>query len=415
MVTSRLLNNADTELSEIYFRKAKILSDNARMAQVNNPRKLPTMVAAGIAPVVTANDTVNPNAAGQGKTYLAAPAIFTVSGTPVLASGQYRIKDAIIGATGGNIGLNNGAQASTSRISVEVTGTTVTWRLGPSVAKYRFLVNNQYVDLVGINTTQTAVGPDQYITLDFTAVGGYATRIVAVETQKTCSFQGVYTEANGLIRAVAKPKNWLRAVKLGDSYVDGAAQTTAYGDLYGVQCADWLGINQISMSGSGGTRWGSNTGAVYSFGNRIANGDLALGGFTPDIIFLMGSVNDYVQVAADITNNVAAGVVNARSQYPGALIFVAGTYDAGSGSTAQNTASENAVFAGVAASGVTRGIATVPITTDPNGAWVTAANRPTLFTLGADPQLTHWNDVGNGIAGTWEARAYLNALGSMLF
>lgn len=389
--------------------KIERLSACARAARGRNPRDLPTMAAQSIAPTITANGTTNPLTTTVLKSINSSPTTFQLAGTPVLASGVVKLKQARGTPTGG-LDSAGGAQ-NAGRISVVADCTKFVWRVIPSAHAYRFLVDGQYVDKTGTLTVASSGTTLEFIQLDFTSVGGKKPRTVSIEVSQ--ADQGVataYADAAGRLYAPAGSADSLLLVNVHDSFGVGNAQMSNYNEAYPLIMADLLGVDTVFSDSVGGTRWAGDVGSSYAIGTRILNGDLVLGGRSPDIIVLNGSVNDAGQSTAAITANVAAATAYARQQNPQALIFAFGVYDVtGVGNTAQHTASENAFFAGIDASGVTSGIVKIPITTDANGAWLNSGNRADV--IGADN--IHMTDAGNLTAARWQTTAVLNALGSL--
>ncbi|SOC83133.1 hypothetical protein SAMN05421890_1578 [Ensifer adhaerens] len=408
-MTYPVMTAADVAAAEPLYRKAQLLASAAARAKRNNAFTRGVMSSP---PTVTANGTTNPLSASVNKSVLSNASVFTTAGSFYFSGGVYRLKTAKIGATGGNLGLNDGSQCSAGRISVMIDSTKVAFRVMPTTAKYRFLVNGQYVDMAGTQTAATTGNTHEYILLDFTSAGGKATREIAIEMQSACGLVGVYADAAGRIYPLPKSSAFLRGVAVGDSYIGGNTQMSALGNLYCLQMADHLGIDLMMASGSGGTKWAADNAGALSFGNRIAAGDIGLIGAAPDYVFLMASINDSASLGSAITANSAAAIQFIRNTYPNALIFCFGCYDPTGGSNATPyQASENAFFAGVDASGVTKGIAKIPITTDADGSWITSGNKADI--IGADN--THMGDAGNATAGLWQANAVVRALASMTF
>lgn len=334
------------EFSSTMENKLIRLRRRAAAARLQNPRNRGPMNSP---PSITQDGTTRP--AGQDNNYLinisAGAAVLKSYGGSVYTSGSFtgRVKSAVIGTTGGNIGANDGSQASYSRKYFIADAAKVTLRVSRSFAPYRFLVDGQYVDLTGTLTTATSpTSTNEYITLDFSAVGGRAVREIAVESQADNAFIGVYVGSTETVREPSSPDH-LTSCLLGDSYVYGTG-AAALGDGFGAVMADWLGIHAHTNSASGGTGWANAVGGLYTFNQRIANGDLALGG-TPDLIVLASSYNDRSQSTTIVNANALAGLQSARSLYPDALVAVLGTFPANSGPSAATIATENAVFAAV--------------------------------------------------------------------
>jgi hypothetical protein len=295
----------------------------------------------------------------------------TVGGARVNAGGLNRFCSAVIGTTSGTVGLNNGKNSNFWRVSVSMTGRYLAVRVGATSAAYRFLVNGQYVSKSGTVLGTTTGNTYQYLLLDFGARGN---RIVTVEGWNACAFGGALTEATAIL-APAPKSGRLRGVFLGDSYIVGSAAAN-YGDGLAPVLADYLGVD-LMASGSGGTGWNQSLTTVYRFDQRIANGDLGLDG-TPEVIFLMASVNDRQRDQTVVQANALAGLQSARAQYPGVPIIVFGCAALPAGTLAQVTATEQAVQAAVMAFADPL-TAFVPVTTDALGAWDNGTGSELIF------------------------------------
>jgi lysophospholipase L1-like esterase len=253
-------------------------------------------------------------------------------GTMVPAQGKYW--SASIWTSGGNLGTGDGKNTNYARTRFIADANKVTLRLAGTTSAYRFIVDGQYVSLSG--TVPSVTSGSIYLTLDFTSAGGRATREIAVEHTAGCGFVGVYVGPTEIVtQAPAAP---LCSVALGDSYCYGSSATLLGDGIFAVM-ADYLGLNNHTNSGSGGTGWATG-GSAYNFLQRIQNGDLSLGG-APDVIFLQGSVNDRNSAAADITANCLSGLRASRTLYPNAPIVVFGVWPANVASTGTLTVAAN--------------------------------------------------------------------------
>lgn len=323
----------------------------------------------------------------------AAPGVWRVNGgTPLLVSGAWRFCSAIIGATGGTIGQNNGRNANFWRATVEVNARYLTLRLYPSPLPYRLIVDGRYVSTAGIVPATTSGGALQHLLLDFATRG---VRQVTVEGQYGQGFAGGFTEATGQLR---RPDDDVPAMTfLGDSYVFGSS-ATLLGDGIVPVMGDWMGV-RVHASGSGGTGWA--TPANLRFDERIAAGDLSLGDAAPDLVCLMASINDRARDMGMVQANAAAGLRGARAKHPGVPIVVFGCLPAATGGT--TLACEQAVQAAVAQVADAQ-TAFVPVTGDATGAWVTGTGRIGA-TSGAGT--SDWATVPDGIHPGDEGCAYI--------
>lgn len=257
------------------------------------------------------------------------------------------------------------------RINFMAYSRYVAIRLGAQASSpYRILVNGQYLDPAAFAASGYPFAPTAttYYLMDF---GTRAERRITVEGQQNnANFTTAYVEASGKIYR-PDTSDHVNAVFLGDSYAQGLAADFK-GDGFAVQMADRLGM-QLTSSGVGGTSWDhqnrydatTNAAGTYGFDQRIANGDLTLSYQTPNVIFLMASVNDKSRNQALVQARTLAGLQAARSQFPNAVIIVFGC----AGATYLSTvlATEAAVQAAVTAF-ADPFTAFVPISTDPLGA-----------------------------------------------
>jgi lysophospholipase L1-like esterase len=390
------------------------LHRRAALARIANPRQ---SGLAATPPVVTADGAVLP--ASQTNAYLlntsaGQAAMRTYGGSPYLQGSLLgRVKSAVIGTSGGNIGANDGSQASYSRRYFLADAAKVTLRVKRSALSYRFLVDGRYVDLAGTLTVSASpTSTDEYISLDFASSGGRMLREICVETQGDNSFWGIHVGATETVREPEQADDLVSCL-LGDSYVHGTG-AAVLGDGFGAVMADWLGGRAHSNSGSGGTGWVNNgAGSSYTFNQRIENGDLALGG-TPGLIVLMGSYNDRNLPVEAVTANVLAGLRKARALYPDALIAVFGVFPGASGPSAAIIATETAVSNAVTVFGDfwTRFIA---ISTRPGGNLITGTGRSEAPTgignsdLYTSADQIHPSPAGHAFIGRFAARAILSA------
>lgn len=289
-------------------------------------------------PTVTDGGSTLPAGQTKGYTYLATPDFFRVWGGEAVntAAGQ-RFKSAVLGATGGNIGTNDGKNASCWRIAIIADSTKVTFRVGATTAAYRFIVDGQYVDATGTVPGVTSGNTSQYLTLTFATRDR---REIILEGQMNGGFVGVYVGATET--CYQAPISDLSGVLLGDSYVYGS--TAAHlADGYGRVMADHLGLRNIVTSGSGGTGWDTAI-SNYRFDQRIATDLIAR---NPAIVFLQGSLNDRTGSADNITARCLASLQAIRAALPTCPIFVFGAFAGSYGPSAGILAAEAAVKAAV--------------------------------------------------------------------
>jgi len=289
-----------------------------------------------------------------------------------VAGGRYgsagRISAGVIDAAGNEI-------YSFARWEVMADSRYLTVRVGPTTAPYRFIVDGRYVSLTGTVTATTTGNTDQYLILDF---GTRAVRRIVVEATRTGRLSGGYVEDGATLWPV-DTSEIPAAVFLGDSYVFGSGPDVT-ADGIAAQMADRMGL-ALQASGSGGTGWNQTATSVYRFDQRIANGDLAFGYRTPEVIFLHASVNDAysTQNSATLQANALAGLRAARAQFPLVPIVVFGCVAAPNKTASQVTAAEAATSAAVTALGdpLCRFVA---IDGDAKGKWVSGLGSELRFT-----------------------------------
>lgn len=305
----------------------------AAMHYTNNPRVNGVMAS----PPTVAVLGTNPGSWGltKGYTWLANPGVFrTEGGDLVSAGGGYRFRASTIAATGGNLGLNNGYQGTSWRVRVRTDAPLVGWRVGPGADKFRFLVDGQYVDTVGVNTVASSGSTNEYFSLDFGGVRKW--RTITIEGMKQGTFVGVYVApTDSVSQAPKKPV----AVWIGDSLTEGAT-ATHYADGVARVTADMLGC-EMTPAGSGGTGWVAGPPTTYAFGTRIAGDVIAR---APDLVFMQSSQNDNGLSTASVTANALAGMQQVRSGLPTALIVIVGAFPGITGPSAGVIAAEQAVM-----------------------------------------------------------------------
>lgn len=392
------------ELKGTRFAKISQILRSVESAKFSNIRSRGVMYSP---PTITADGNILPS--GQSVSYLRSSypsGLFTETGGQWFNSGT-RFKSAVIGTTGGNLGDSAGGQVNWWRVGFAVDAVKVTFRVVGTTARYRFIVDGQYIDLTGTQTTNTS-GND-YITLDFTLVGGRARREIILEGQPGCGFVGVYVGANETIGKMQGPE--MRSVSIGDSWVYGSS-ATALGDGIFAQMADRLGLAGHMNSGSGGTGWDQTSTTVYNFYQRIQNGDEALNGTPTGPIFLMATINDKNGSASNITTRCAAAIGLLRSRYPTLPIIGFGVAPVSGGqggalALADNEAAVKTAFDQFAADGFVK---FVPVASAIGGSFVATGattGHPLMF------DTSHLNDAGCRSAGAWYANKAIDALYSM--
>lgn len=227
---------------------------------------------------------------------------------------------ATVSPTTGNV--TDSLSATAWRVETNVTSAKFAWHLlAGSSLNYRFIIDGFYASLAGTNVPG---GGDQYVVLDFAAVGGNATRNVILEGQQGRAIIGVCGSAGNVI---AYPSNHptiktsLLSLIPGDSVTAGTGPATS-NDGPVPQLCDLLGASNCWASGVGGSGYvNTNSGAVPNFGQRLFD----VTAYCQFLVINAFGVNDInnpgVQAAA--TSDIAAE----RSSCPNAIIFTIGPYD----------------------------------------------------------------------------------------
>lgn len=376
----------------------------AALHYTNNPRVNGVMAS----PPTVAVLGTNPGSWGltKGYTWLANPEVFrTEGGDLVGAGGGYRFRASTIATTGGNIGLNNGYQGTSWRVRVRTDAPLVGWRVGPGTDKFRFLVDDQYVDTTGVNTVASSGSTTEYFSLDFGGVRKW--RTITIESMKQGTFAGLYVAPTDSVSQAPDRPN---AVWLGDSLTEGATCTN-YGDGVARVVADMLGL-KMTPSGSGGTGWVAGPPTAYALGTRVAGDVIAR---SPDVVFLQSSQNDNGLTSATVTANALAAMQQIRAALPKALIIVVGAFPGITGPSARVIAAEQAVLDAATAFNDPFTI-TVPLCTA-SPKLITGTLKPSQANGTTTSEIymdnidgAHLSVLGHDFAGKWIADKVMSAL-----
>lgn len=358
--------------------------------------------AARLFRAIRAAQTANPRNAGA----FPGPLTITDAGAtmPATVAAGYPLSSAALGiwhVVGGRLWTGNNnvraaiidAAATPSqpgfRVEAMLDARYAALRLLPNAQPIRLLVDGRYVAAAGTTLgTQTGNTP-QYLLLDF---GTRAIRRLTVELPPLGALFGAYVESGGKMWPVSLG-DAVHGAMLGDSYVAGAGPAQN-GDGVAIQLGDWLGIH-LHASGSGGTGW-ATVNSAFRFDQRIANGDLALSYYPPEIVFLMASYNDRYADAATITANALAGLRSARSQCPDVPVIVFGACP---GATGPSTGAPSILQAEAAVRAAVTTLADpltafVPVSSDPAGAWVTGTGKAGAVTGAGN---SDWATAADGV------------------
>ena len=180
------------------------------------------------------------------------------------------------------------------RYVMNFDGTTLEFQNQSAGGAYWIKINDEYIDPAG--TTLAADATNRWIKITFAARTqckiewfGYGLDVSAIFVDATA----------GLYPAPIRGK---RIIMLGDSFFGSSSTPSRV-------VADMLGWNDVWNNGMGGTGVVStNGGANQSYEQRFAHDVL---GYTPDIAWVVGSVNDDAATPAD----VSAAILRMRNAY----------------------------------------------------------------------------------------------------
>jgi hypothetical protein len=133
------------------------------------------------------------------------------------------------------------------------------------------------------------------------------------------TFYGVNVEPGDMV--MGAPIRGPRVLVLGDSF------STPSPIKWHAYFADALGWDDVWAAGVGGTGYvATNAGASKKFYDRVASDVIA---YAPDIVLILGSINDASQAAATVQAEAQACVQAIRAALPGCLVI--GGYNATGG------------------------------------------------------------------------------------
>jgi len=157
------------------------------------------------------------------------------------------------------------------------------------------------------------------------------------------------------------------AIGVGDSYEEGTGSSHQW-DAASVMMARRIGLRRYWPSGVGQTGYLANPGGgKTTYRGRVASDVIA---YSPDIVFVSGSINDNGQTAAAIGAEAALLYAQIRTALPNAALVVTGVYPYGN-PIAQALLNNAALKAACLAAG---GVFIDPLA-DVGGSWITGTGK----------------------------------------
>ena len=193
----------------------------------------------------------------------------------------------------------------------------------PANSSCRVIVDGRYLQPGNYN-----VSVDSWLIIDWTATTGRKVRTYEVECFKStltvttpCYFGYIQTAVTAQAYAPNDGGD-VRMVMIGDSYLAGSAYGPwLAGGSIPALIAKRLGFSDCWNYGIGGTGYlAVGAGPYYTYEQRLAQA----AALNPDVLFVMGSVNDKAQSAGAITAAVTSFIRAARASLPTTPIVVVG-------------------------------------------------------------------------------------------
>lgn len=370
----------------------------AAIARLNNPRVNPVMSA----PPVVTNGT-----SADGTLTLNFPWNGPFSGVfnPYSGTGPFNFY-------GGAVRLDGfGSSASPSVYYGAVAGSALNTQLVTRVetvadankvqfgvfaftgtSKYRVIVNGQYVTFASTTLNFNGAG---FISVDFTSVGGRASRDVILELYN-CNFgqNASVLPTEGLYKPSGTVK---RAYMQGDSFTAYGGTSIPFNGFVNL-LADYLGIRDMWNGGIAGTGYTNNASGIQTTAVQRVTDIIAS---APDLIFSFNGHNDAGFSAPAITQAAVKAWLTGIRASPvtaGTPIIMAGLW--GNEASGSSTPTESAIAAAVTAFNDPL-VFNILTEADPNGAWMTGTGSTAAPTgtgncdvyIGADA--VHPNDLGH--------------------
>jgi len=219
-------------------------------------------------------------------------------------------------------------------------------------------------------TAFPATSGGSYFLLDFSSVGGRATRRIRVEGDMASGMRGVTCNP---IDSVWAPSDidGIKAAVVGDSVTAGTGASMPNGD-WAISLGKILGWTDVRQVALGGTGWINQGGFASTFADASRIADVV--SFNPDVLVLTGSSNDIASSPAAITAAVLAGLRAYRAALPSVTIILGGIWPGVNAASATYIAAEGAIASAFTAFADSNSYY-VPIIQNTSGSWITGTGR----------------------------------------
>ena len=320
------------------------------ISRFNNPHVNTVMASAPTATLFSAL----PQDATKTYTYATNPnAFYATGGSPQnTGSGGSYVFAVASTTSGGNCGSDTAHQENAWRVKMLIDAVAPVFRVLANTSAYRFIVNGQYVNTTGVVASNG--GLSNYIKLDFTSVGGRATREVWIESAGgSMAFVSVSVRGGETVNAAP---TGLRMTYLGDSICAGTIGGGGnQADGFGMVMSECFGIGDARCSGLGGqgVQNVDNLGNTWNLPARLTptiNPNAFVIDAPPSdvFVFCMGT-NDVSYTYASNVTAYTNCLQKLLTQYPNTPIIVIGCPGNNAGPAETNTNCDLAIAAAVAA------------------------------------------------------------------
>ncbi len=258
--------------------------------------------------------------------------------------------------------------------------------------------------MAGFGAFANSASP-HFLHVNFGTAGPRIRRRVVVHGNKDLwTFRGVYVDPNSQIWPYT-PSCDLRVGVISDSIIAGAENGPhCAGNVFSYRLGQRIGCPDTWNFSAGGTGYiAQNASDYYTFEGRLPQ----VLDKTPDVLFVIGSINEVAQTAGAVTAAVESFIAAARSQgFTGPIVGV--------GVIPKNAAGVSALEAAIAAGYAGKaGCYFIPMFADPSGPWITGAWNNSANTnstnatayIGADG--THPVDIGTAYLADRTADAFI--------